>query len=82
MKAGTKSLAFSFPEIGEFQRGVAEFTQVIDKLAKQVESEKMKVEYYTSPNTHYLLLLPKAGKHSRISLMPFTYYRVLDVGTS
>ena len=40
----TLATSLPSPEIGEFHRGIAEFTQVIDKLAKQVESEKMKVQ--------------------------------------
>lgn len=53
VKMETTSASFlSSPEIGEFHRGIAEFTQVIDKLAKQVESEKMKVEHDPTPHPH------------------------------
>ena len=30
-------------EIEEFQRGISDFSEILDKLAKQVEHEKMKV---------------------------------------
>ena len=37
----------SFTEIGEFQTVVGGFISIVDRLAKQVEQEKMKVNYFS-----------------------------------